>query len=225
VPFTSEFTRLLTLPPQSKQYVMPLLFEPGGGWNYSCGIDWAGQMVERVNGGIPLGDYMKKNIWEPLGMTSTGFRLAENETIRSRLCATTARTPTGDLISVPPYPAQNPKDDLGGGGLYSSPNDYIKVLVALLKNDGTLLKPETVRAMFTPQLPDDKYLVAIVTDPTVGPMMRAGVDSQAWNFGLGGILNMDDVEGVCNKGTMTWGGLPNLFWVRDVVAFPTFYQL
>jgi len=196
---------------------MPLLYEPGDGWAYSCAIDWAGQMVERVNGGMRLGDYMKKHIWDPLGMTSTGFRPAENETIRRHLCGTTARTPTGELVSVAPYPAPNPMDDLGGGGLYSSANDYVKVLISLLKNDGTLVQPKTVETMFKPQLADDKHLVAVVTPPE-GAMFRSGVESQAWNFGLGGILNMEDVDGICKKGTMTWGGLPNLFWWIDPAA-------
>ncbi|EXJ76831.1 beta-lactamase [Capronia epimyces CBS 606.96] len=195
----------------------PLLFEPGEGWEYSCSIDWAGKIVERVNGGIRLGEYMKKHIWSPLGMSSTGFRLAEDEGIRSRLCATSARSPTGTLVSAEPFPQQNPKEDRGGGGLYSSPNDYIKVLLSLLKNDGTLLKPETVKTMFTPQLSDDQQLLAKVT-PLEGAMYRGGVDSKAWNFGLGGILNMEDVDGVCKKGSMSWSGLPNLFWWIDPAA-------
>ncbi|OAP64035.1 hypothetical protein AYL99_00007 [Fonsecaea erecta] len=201
-----------------KQYLMPLLFEPGDGWSYSCGIDWAGKMVERVNGDMPLGQYMKKNIWDPLGMGSTSFRLGENERVRSRLCATTARTTEGDLVPADPYPNPNPKDDLGGGGMYSSAEDYIKVLISLLKNDGILLKSETVDMMFTPQLPDEASLVAAVTEPAAGPMFRGGVDSTAWNFGLGGILNMEDVDSVCKKGTMSWSGLPNLFWWIDRTA-------
>ncbi|KIW84619.1 hypothetical protein Z517_00007 [Fonsecaea pedrosoi CBS 271.37] len=201
-----------------KGYVMPLLYEPGDGWSYSCGIDWAGKMVERVNGGMKLGQYMKKNIWDPLGMASTSFRPEENELVRSRLCATTARTAEGDLVPADPYPHHNPKDDLGGGGLYSSAPDYIKVLISLLKNDGLLLKPETVKVMFSPQLSNDAYLNATMATPGAGPMFRGGVDSSAWNFGLGGILNMEDVAGVCKKGTMTWGGLPNLFWWIDPAA-------
>ncbi len=193
---------------------MPLLFEPGDGWAYGCSIDWAGKMVERVTG-VRLGEYMKEHIYEPLGMTSTGFRLAENDILSSRLCATTARSPTGGFVPAAPYPNQNPADDLGGGGLYSSVPDYMQVLISLLGNDGKLLKPDTVQLMFTPQLPDDKYLTAAATHPLAGPMFRSGVDSQDWNWGLGGILNTADVEGVCRKGTMSWGGLPNLFWVRS----------
>ncbi|KEF56667.1 beta-lactamase [Exophiala aquamarina CBS 119918] len=200
-----------------KRFLTPLLFEPGHGWVYGGGLDWAGRMVERVNGGIRLGDYFKKHIFEPLGMRSTGFRPSENESIRESLSATTVRTPTGELVGATPFPPANPKDDLGGGGLYTAPKDYIKVLIALLQNKGTLLKPETVDMMFAPQLPDSKYLEAVV-NPERGVMYRSGVDSRQWNFGLGGILNMEDVEGVCKKGTMTWGGLPNLFWWIDRTA-------
>lgn len=34
------------------RFKFPLLFAPGESWSYSVGIDWAGQMVERVNGNI-----------------------------------------------------------------------------------------------------------------------------------------------------------------------------
>ncbi|KIW69789.1 hypothetical protein PV04_02121 [Phialophora macrospora] len=200
------------------QYFAPLLYEPGENWAYSVSIDWAGKMVERVNGGISLGDYMEKNIFEPLGMSSTGFRPEKNEKISRNLCPTTKRTPEGDFVPTEPYAIQNPKDDLGGGGLYSAAPDYVKVLISLLRNDGKLLRPETVKSMFSPQLSDDSHLTATVNEPLAGPMFRSGVDSAAWNFGLGGILNMEDVDGVCKKGTLTWGGLPNLFWWIDPAA-------
>jgi CubicO group peptidase (beta-lactamase class C family) len=189
------------------------LFEPGEGWHYGSGIDWAGKIIERVSGDRRLGDYFEKHIFEPLGMKSTGFRLAESGIIRDKLCSTTARTPAGDLVAATPYPNPDPKDDTGGGGLYSSGPDYLKVLVSLLRNDGVLLKPETVHEMFTPQLQDPKHLIHTATEGLGAAMYRGGVDNKAWNFGLGGILNTEDVEGLCKKDTMAWGGLPNLFWV------------
>lgn len=189
---------------------MPLIYEPGEGWSYSVAIDWIGKMIERVNGGIRLGDYLKLHIWKPLGMTSTGFRVAENNQISSNLCPTTQRKSTGELVPSAPYNHPDPVDDLGGGGLYSSAGDYIKMLISLLKNDGTLLKPETVKMMFEPQLADPKPLLAHTQDPNAGAMFRNGVDSASWNFGLGGILTTADVPDVCRKGTLSWGGLPNL---------------
>lgn len=192
---------------------MPLLFEPGEGWCYGCGLHWAGQMVERVNGSIRLGDYMNNQIWKPLRLKSTGFRITENENIRSQLVEITTRIPNGELITSKPLLPEVPKVDSGAGGLYSSASDYIKVLVALLKDDETLLKRETVKLMFTPQLSDTMPLVSALSNPHIGPMFRGGVEAQDWNYGLGGVLNTEDVEGICKKGTMTWNGVPNIFWV------------
>lgn len=205
---------------QVKRLQVPLVFEPGSGWAYGCGLDAAGRMIEHVNGGICLGEYMKQHIFDPLEMTSTGFRPGENEKIRENLSATTLRTPKGELKVGKSFPTGNPKDDLGGGGLYSSATDYIKVLISILRNDGKLLKRETVDLMFTPQLPDPKYLEAVANDPKTGVFYRSGVDGQRWNYGLGGLLNMEDAEGVCRKGTMSWAGLPNLFWVCLLPSTP-----
>lgn len=156
---------------------------------------------------------MNAHIWAPLDIKVASFRPKEHELVRSRLCSMTAKTPSGELVPSPPVRKMDNLDDLGGGGLYTSPNEYIKLLTSLLKNDGTLLRPETVMKMFEPQLPDDKYIRGVISDPANGPMFKAGVESVKWNFGLGGIINMEDVDGICKKGTMTWGGLPNLFWV------------
>jgi len=40
--------------------------------------------------------------------------------------------------------------------------DYTKLLGSLLRNDGTVLKPESVKELFHPQLPDPKYLDAVL---------------------------------------------------------------
>jgi CubicO group peptidase (beta-lactamase class C family) len=153
---------------------------------------------------------MKQHIFDPLGMTLTGFRLAENEHIRDRLCERVQRTPAGKFSMTNPYNALSPEDDLGGGGLYSSVTDYMKVLISLLKNDELLLRPDMVTIMFEPQLRDPRPLLAKTQDSESGAMLRSGIDCDAWNFGLGGILTTADVEGICRKGTMSWGGLPNL---------------
>ena len=53
----------------------PLLFDPGERWLYSTAIDWVGKIVESVSG-KKLGAYMTANILQPLGMTSTSFRIS-----------------------------------------------------------------------------------------------------------------------------------------------------
>ncbi|KAF5970675.1 beta-lactamase [Fusarium coicis] len=185
----------LFVPLKKEEYALPLLFEPGTSWAYGCGMDWAGQAVERVNGGMRLSEYMKAHIWEPLGIKAMSFRPNESLEIKDRLCSLTARAPSGELVAAPRLWKLDLTDDYGGGGAYGSPSDYLKVLIALLQNQGTILKPDT-----------------LAKDVSPATMFRSGVEATAWNYGLGGILNMADVPGVCSKGTMTWSGLPNLFW-------------
>ena len=54
----------------------PLESEPGEHYLYSLGLDVMGGVIELVSG-LSLGDYMKRNIFDPLGMTETGFTMDE----------------------------------------------------------------------------------------------------------------------------------------------------
>ena len=53
---------------------MPLMFDPGERWEYGINIDWAGKMVEAVSG-KRLGEYLQQNLFGPLGMDSTAFKI------------------------------------------------------------------------------------------------------------------------------------------------------
>jgi CubicO group peptidase (beta-lactamase class C family) len=55
-------------------FTAPLKFQPGDGWVYGVGIDWAGHIVQTISG-LSFEDYMEKHILKPLGMSSTTFRL------------------------------------------------------------------------------------------------------------------------------------------------------
>ena len=50
----------------------PLVFEPGTGWVYGIGIDWAGQLVQALSG-QPFATYLRDRVLTPLGMDDTGF--------------------------------------------------------------------------------------------------------------------------------------------------------
>lgn len=100
-----------------------------------------------------------------------------------------------------------------------SPADYIKILISLLHNDGALLGPENAgNLLFTPQLsPAAKTSLTAALDPSSRPsaMFRSGVDGHEWDHSLCGLLNMDDVDGVCRQGTLSWSGIHHLFWWVD----------
>ena len=192
----------------------PLTSEPGEGFSYGVSTDWAGLAVERVNN-IRLGDYMKTHIWDPLGMPKTTFRPKENEAVRNSLIEMTFRSPTGELTLSPEFdPLPGRTDDMGGAGTFSCAADYIKVLISLLKNDGKLLKPETVDHMFKPHLEDRQYLRAIMSNPAFYSGFSAGSPPGIeFDHALGGFIVMEEIPGQRSKGTVTWGGMPNLNWV------------
>lgn len=164
---------------------------------------------------------MQTNIFAPLGITSAAFRNSDLPAEGSNLVETAFRTPSGELRPCPPFRNSNPPDDLGGGGLYMSAADYIKILISLMRNDGTLLQPPTVLKLFTPQLaPAAKETLAGVLSPASphGAMMRSGIDGNEWDHSLGGLLCMGNVDGECKAGTLSWSGIQHLFWWVDPKA-------
>lgn len=198
-------------------YTYPLVFEPTEGWTYSCGIDWAGKMVEQVNDGMKLGDFMKKNIFDVLGMTSTTFHPHGDDKLMQRMCQRPMRGADGFIGNVPaPEMIGEVEDDYGGGGMYSCASDYIKVLSSLLVDDGKLLKPETAKELFKPALVDDKYINEVLAGP-----FRSGLapgwtmDGVKFSYSVGGCLVLNKVDGVTDGGLLYWSGLPNSQWVSS----------
>lgn len=56
----------------------PLMFEPGEGWNYSLCHDVLAAAVEVISG-MRFSEYMKKNIFEPLGMDHSCYHLTDDK--------------------------------------------------------------------------------------------------------------------------------------------------
>ena len=110
---------------QNKALTTPLLFDPGERWFYGINIDLAGKMVEAVSG-QKLGKYMQDNLFGPLGMDSTAFRISDG--MRKRLARIHHRGADGALTPDPSIEIpQEPEFEMGGGGLYSTAGDYLEV--------------------------------------------------------------------------------------------------
>lgn len=199
----------------------PLVYEPGQGWAYGVSIDWAGQMVEKASG-MRLGEWMKENIFDVLGMKSTTFKPTGDEAVMSRMVGRVGRSETGKLIveESKQYPVQESKSDLGGSGLYSCAEDYIKVLTSLLMDDGKLLKKDgdMYKQLFRPQLEHPEAFDGAVKHPLLGPFFAPGYprtpDTQ-WDYALGGAVVVKEIPGHAAKGTLFWSGLPNNYWFVD----------
>ncbi|KZP08067.1 beta-lactamase/transpeptidase-like protein [Athelia psychrophila] len=199
----------------------PLVFEPGEGWDYSTlGMDWVGQIIERANGNVSLERYVQDNICGPLGMHDTTFHLERVAGVAQRLAGMSVRAgENGRLAHMPGHLMHDPAAyGSGGGGLYASAPDFLKVLTSIMRDDGKLLRSESVADMFVPQLSPaskdawmGKLQVDVVNRIMTGGM-KVGTDL---SWGLGGMCSLADTEGKRKKGSLAWGGYPNLFWWID----------
>lgn len=122
---------------------IPLQIEPGSEWRYSnSGYYLLGLIIEKVSG-EPYGEYIRKHIFEPLGMHSSGYPegwidfpgLATGHTFDS----TGSLIPAEVIYNTLPYSA---------GGLYSTVNDMAKWDAGL--RDVRVLKESSLSKMFTP---------------------------------------------------------------------------
>ena len=81
-----------------------LKFEPGAKWEYSSGLTVAGRLVEIVSK-QGFADYLKEHIFQPLGMTDTGFTLTVEQAARLATSYKPGKEP-GDVGS-----RRNPRPD------------------------------------------------------------------------------------------------------------------
>lgn len=198
-------------------YKTPLLFEPGQGWAYGSGIDWAGELVARLNE-TTLENYIQKHICKPLGITSMTFRLEQYPKLKDRMIKTSARAAGGNLTpSQKPWP-DVAAEDCAGAGLYSSVQDYLKVLQDIISDEPLLLKVRTIEEeMFTPQLHEGSRAFKDLGEATRVISIMAGATGVApggINCGFGGIYTTKDA-GFTREGTLIWGGYPNLTWLAN----------
>ena len=202
---------------ENKALTLPLLFDPGERWEYGIGIDWAGKMVEAVSG-KKLGAYLKENLFDPLGMTSTAFRISPD--MRSRLAGVHLRGPEGKLVPMPFELTQEPEFEMGGGGLYSTMGDYLKFVRMILDdglgNGNRVLQPATVAQMAGNRMGE------LRVNPMRSSMPARSLDAEFFpgvpkGWGLSFQINLTAAPTGRPAGGLMWAGLTNCYqWIdRD----------
>jgi CubicO group peptidase (beta-lactamase class C family) len=123
----------------------PLEFEPGEGWKYSLCHDVLAALVE-VLSGEKFELYVKKNIFDPLGMTHSDF-LHPMEDWEGFACQYYHKAATGEISPYYKNEYRPGKEYASGGaGCVSTVEDHIKFLEALRIGD-IILKKETIEMM------------------------------------------------------------------------------
>jgi Beta-lactamase class C and other penicillin binding proteins len=119
----------------------PLLFKPATQVKYqSMGLLLAGEIVERTTG-TRLRDFLRKEVFEPLGMAQTSLGLGGRPIASTAICQVSGND---DWNWNSPY-----WRDLGApwGGAHASAADVGKFCRAFLRPPSNILKPATAAAM------------------------------------------------------------------------------
>jgi methyl acetate hydrolase len=194
---------------------MPLMFEPGERWAYGGSIDRVSRMVE-IASGQGIDRYFRDNITGPLGMNDTGFTITEKQ--RARQARLHRRGPDGKLVAQPLEKLETPTAFSGGGGIYSTAPDYLRLLQALL-NGGSLdgakiLKAETVALMAVNQIGNLEAGIMKTTNPALSNDVDFFPGTRL-RWGLGHMINADPVPEGRRAGSLTWAGLYNTYYWID----------
>jgi CubicO group peptidase (beta-lactamase class C family) len=193
---------------------VPLRYQPGTRWMYSLATDVCGALVEVISG-RPFDQYLKDEIFEPLGMKDTAFFVPPEKL--ERFAANYQRTPDKQLRLLDD-PAtsdftREPGFKSGGGGLTGGAADYLRFCEMLRRGgelDGVrILGPRTIELMRANHLPGGADLTSLA----IGSFSETS--NEGVGFGLGFATTLDSVAaGRLGPGDYYWGGAAStLFWV------------
>jgi methyl acetate hydrolase len=193
----------------------PLLADPGDRFVYGIGIDWIGQLIEAVSG-KSLRDYLRQNLFDPLGMDDTDFIQTAHQ--KARRATVHEKRPDGEIVPIEHEVEQNPEFFMGGGGLCGAPTDYA-AFIQMMRSGG---KSKTGRSVLRPET------VALMGQNHAGPVHIAGVNSvmpnlanavdffpgQRQGWGLSFLINLEPSAQGRSPGSLSWAGLANTyFWI------------
>ncbi|HTY29598.1 MAG TPA: serine hydrolase domain-containing protein [Mycobacterium sp.] len=192
---------------------LPLVHQPGERLTYSHATEVLGIALSRIER-KPLHTVLSERIFEPLGMSDTGFFISPDK--RARVATMYRLDQKGALQhdAMGPIPVTEPRFCQGGAGLVSTADDYLRFIRMLLgagEVDGVrVLATESVALMRSDRLTEEQkrqpflgvpYWVgrsfglnlSVVTDPAKSSQL----------FGPGGL------------GTFSWPGAYGTWWQAD----------
>lgn len=137
---------------------IPLRFHPGEDFMYGTSADVIGALIEVISG-MRFGEFLKKEIFEPLEMKDTGFYVPEEKQDRLTTVYVLGHTDqeyTRSHLCVSNDMKRPPAFESGGAGLVSTIDDYAAFATMLLNggelNGVRILQPKTVEYFTTRKL-------------------------------------------------------------------------
>ncbi len=191
---------------------IPLLFHPGEQWRYGVSTDVLARVIE-VASGMRFSEFLRTNLFAPLGMDDTFFAVPDEKAYRLATLYTTM--PAGELRPLRQSDNQAALES-GSAGLVSTILDYFRFAQMLLDGGAwegqRLLKRETVALMAQNQLATELL-------PYKMPWPHVARYTAGCGFGLGVRVVMDLEEwGLPGSvGEYGWAGAANTYlWIDPV---------
>lgn len=195
----------------------PLAFQPGEKWLYGTSADILGAVIEKVSG-RKFGDFLREELFEPLGMVDTDFYVPEEKLSRF---AENYQWEDGKLIpctwqhlGLTYLCRKKPEFESGGAGLCSTMNDYA-AFATMLMNGGEyrgrrILSRNAVRFLTSAQLTDEQ---------------AAAIDwesMQGYSYGNLMRIRKEQDSISIHKGEYGWDGWLGCFFCNDPESGYTF---
>lgn len=190
---------------------LPLAYQPGERWLYHMGCEILGVLIARVSG-KSLSTFLRERIFEPLGMTDTGFFVPETKIDRLATCYGSdlftgkfgvLDEARGGQVSRPPI------FESGGGGLVSTVDDMLTFGLMMLKSgvykrERILSRPSTELMTTDLITPEQK---------AVSPFFENFWNTRSWGLGLSMVTERSSLEDI--PGRFGWDGAFGTSWYVD----------
>jgi len=197
----------------------PLNYQPGTQWMYSYAHDVQAYLVQRLSG-MKFDEYLRKRLFEPLGMNDTSFGLPKAKLNRLTTVYGPKEPPQGPFSLVPLQPGmavvekagegpylKHDKTPAGGTGLISTAEDYYRFAQMLVNggeyNGARILSRKTVELMTVNHVP-----------PGAPGLLNPGV---GYGLGVSSVVDVAASGNLGSKGQFGWGGYASTYVIMDPV--------
>ena len=188
---------------------LPLLFQPGEGWEYSMAPDVLARLVEVISGQRYI-EALQQRLFGPLGMVDTGYVLREEQVPRmAALYGGNIADPSESglrRLDELPWPgaflSPVPRE-AGASGLFTTQADMLALLSRLFPGRGGPLADATLAEMFRDQLPAQLCVQFLQSGPI-----------PSFGFGLAGAVTRraSTLQPNTPVGEVQWGGVAGTHW-------------
>ncbi|MBR5519215.1 MAG: beta-lactamase family protein [Clostridia bacterium] len=206
----------------------PLAFEPGTHWQYSLCHDVLGGLIAAVSG-MPLAEYARKNLFEPLGITKLVYHHTpevlesmasqyvfvadgENSTPETDAAKAYGKTEGGTFVNFGKgnRHALSPAFDSGGAGITTTAGEYAKFAAAMAQK-GLGLNGERILSSATVDLMRTNRLNAACLADYNWPQVVG------YGYGLGVRTHMDKAASgsLTSLGEFGWSGAAGATFLAD----------